>query len=838
MTPARNNAVQIVLNPQNFVTAKPTGGGGGETDFYQGQDEAFSYHKHRILDELDRIQSTLKASKWGSTDYLRIKLKPDAWAKSHRPTGKLFHPAVCQSVGADAIGQPIFEVTPSTIAAVIQSVNTAEEKTRIKKDPETGEESPNPSKARSEVGAIEKLELFDASDKQKFSAKFAVDWFQQSGAAPCYVVDLFTLPFSEQESADFPSGRRELLETFVAGLNSLGIGVATARSRLAGGRQHYYLLIKVLSSGDSSVGSIYESADKAWTRLPVDYDPGKHNDLLRFLSGHPLVRKIHLPPIVRQHLQRGTVKTEKKFALPVKKAGVRYPKIGVVDGGVSEVLASWVMGRDGLLADSHRELGHGTFIAGLLVAGRSCGNINEVARELDGCEIYDVDLFPDPNQKGLFDKYHPHGFDDFLDALDSAIATAKAKHSVRIFNLSINVLLEVESDKYSVFAELLDGIAQKHDAIIVVSAGNLDHAKERNPWPSKKDEVLPYLASLVARGSTDKILQPAESVYSVTVAAINPPGMAAHPVGAPTTYSRKGPGMDVGVKPEFAHYSGAGPELLNHHGLYSIDAVGNVTTSMGTSFAAPLVAKTLAMLESRIAGYVPRETLIAMMVHYARLPQALAGKDLHDFARHFVGFGIPSSSDDMLFTNDHAITMVFSSSIGHGQWLEFLFNWPQSLTEGGSCRVAADMTLVYRPFIDARYAAEFLRVNLDASLLQHDGTGEWKGEMRQLFTGKADNDHVNEKELITHGLKWWPIKHYTRLSTKGIGKTSDWKLRVQALLRDSEEYPIQGVPFTVILTIRDPDSEKPIFQEMKQWLTANGVICGDITAGVQVRARS
>jgi len=147
------------------------------------------------------------------------------------------------------------------------------------------------------------------------------------------------------------------------------------------------------------------------------------------------------------------------------------------------------------------------------------------------------------------------------------------------------------------------------------------------------------------------------------------------------------------------------------------------------------------------------------------------------------------------------------------------------------------MTLVYRPFIDPRFAAEFLRVNLDASLLQYHGRKDWSGELKQLFTGKSDNDHVSEKELIAHGLKWWPIKHYRRESTKFVGKSSDWKLRVQSLLRDGEGFPEDGVPFTVILTVRDPDGKRPIFQEMKQWLTANGVQCGDITAGIQLRAR-
>ena len=79
--------------------------------------------------------------------------------------------------------------------------------------------------------------------------------------------------------------------------------------------------------------------------------------------------------------------------LPKPGRSGEWPKVGVVDGGVSEVLKPWVIGREDLIAPQHLALGHRTFIAGLLVAGRAAGNPDEVAREPDGCLIYDVCIF-------------------------------------------------------------------------------------------------------------------------------------------------------------------------------------------------------------------------------------------------------------------------------------------------------------------------------------------------------------------------------------------------------------------------------------------------------------
>lgn len=835
MNPARNNAVQIVLNSQDFVSNQPRPPGGGRKDFFEGDDQAFVAHKRKISGRLERIQSALASSPWGGTEYLRVKLRPEAWAKSHRPTGRLFSPKVCQSVGADAIGEPIFEVTEQSLVAALDGVRRSEDVLSYRTD-KKGKRVPKPTAARSETGAIEDLALVRASDKQRFSAEDAEAWFKEKGAAPFYVVDLFALPRDAAEAARYPAGRKRLLDTFEAGLNEFA-GIAVRRSRLAGGRGHQYLFVKLVSGQNRVLDAdIYAEADKAWSSLPVERDLGRHAVLLKFLSQHPLVRRIHLPPIVRQHLQSAPAPMDRAIELPKPGRNGRWPKIGVVDGGVASVLQPWKIGGEQLIAPEHQSLGHGTFIAGLLVAGRAAGNTDEVARELDGCLIYDINIFPDSSNPHAFEQYHPNGFYDFLIALDSAVESAKAQQGVRVFNLSINVVLEVDTDKYSVFAELLDGIAQKHDVIIVVSAGNLEPRKMRTPWPREKDAVLKYL---VKRPTFDRILQPGESVCAMTVTAVNPPGLAQHPTGAPTIYTRRGPGMDVGVKPDFTHYSGASADLVNGHGLYSIDENGRVVTNMGTSFAAPLVAKTLASLESQIAGYVPRETLVALMVHHARTPEALDARDLRDVARHFVGFGIPSGSREMLATPDSAITMVFNGSIGAGQWLEFPFNWPQCLVNPtGGCAVDVDMTLVYRPFIDPAFAAEFIRVNLNARLMQHDAEkGTWHGELKQLFAGKSDEPHPTERDLIAHGLKWWPIKHFVGRGKKSVGNSSSWRLRVEALVRNGEPFPQDGVPFSVVLTIRDPDGQRPVFREMRQFLTAHRVNCGDITAGVQIRTR-
>jgi hypothetical protein len=61
---------------------------------------------------------------------------------------------------------------------------------------------------------------------------------------------------------------------------------------------------------------------------------------------------------------------------------------------------------------------------------------------------------------------------------------------------------------------------------------------------------------------------------------------------APARYSRRGPGLQVGIKPDLAHYGGCGP--LNDDdptGLKSADSNGQTVHVCGTSYAAPLIAR-------------------------------------------------------------------------------------------------------------------------------------------------------------------------------------------------------------------------------------------------------
>ena len=390
------------------------------------------------------------------------------------------------------------------------------------------------------------------------------------------------------------------------------------------------------------------------------------------------------------------------------------------------------------------------------------------------------------------------------------------------------------STGYSWAAQILDKIAEENDVIFTISAGNTHPHSRRIEWPSDHFDALKALVS----SRNDTIKKPAESSRNVSVSALNPPNLDGIVPYALSNYSCRGPGIKIGLKPDLAHIGGSGtPHPTSGHGLLSIDVTGKITDGCGTSYAAPNVSKTLACIDHAIEGHVSRETLLALTIHHAVLPQHLMDKKIKSIAKHLVGFGIPKGSDEILNGNPNAITLVFANRIIRGHKMSFKFSWPSSLVKNGKCIGYAKLTIVSTPPFDYVYGSEFIRINVDAALRQMQNDGKYKGRLKPIYTPDNKDLSQREKDQIEHAFKWSPVKVYENTFPSGIGPTTDWTLDVEYLERDGASLPLIGVPFTVILTISDPNKEKPVFNDMRQMLQALGVQAVDIKTAARIVPR-
>jgi len=800
-----NNPVQIVLNAQDYVQIAEVNAGGSNKDFYAGRDEAFSAHKRELAQQIAQLEPPPGVQ--GSLQYACVELEDSGWAKSHRPSRTLFQSAKMRTLGGNDLGTFVVELAPGDIRELTNKVQNAEDQTRWVTNPRTNKREAKPSRLRSEVGAIRKVRLYGPEDRRKFTLDQALEWLSDPRTGGVYYVETFV---GKPRRKIFPTADRQqlahaLLENFRTGLERLNIAVeiSTFDTHWTPGTLY---VIKIAVAPTTAEGR------------------AAHKALIEYLDRHSAVRSILLPPVVQSSTLGGEDGELADVPRPLDDA--KYPVVGIIDTGISTYapLTAWSAGGVEFLDSEEQDRSHGTFIAGLVSAG---GNLNhgEIFQEVP-CKYFDLGLHPTTD----YDSYYPRGFLDFLEQLDIELVFAK-EAGVRVFNMSLSVTLPVEDANYSLFAHALDQIADKHNVLFVLPAGNLEPARLRDEWPDDPDACLKMLAEYRHQGK-DRIYQPADSLRSVVVGALNPP--TAEGKLCPSRYTRRGPGPSLGAKPDLAHVGGRADA---ESGLLSLTPAGRVVSSCGTSFAAPLVAKTLAVLDRAIAGGAPLEMLAALAVHSAEIPSPLKHRKLSRISKDFVGAGSPKPAASTLLLADSEITLVFSGTLKRGAELAFSFAWPASLvTAEGSCRGRAKLTLVYRPPIDREYGAEFVLVNVDAWLRQAVVDRE-TGEVSYTNRLKHDTDYGIEKERIEHGAKWWPVKRFERTFTKGVGASSQWRLVLESLCRSEYAMDDDGVAFCAVLTISDPTGEEQIFNEVRQQLQANGVNVADIQIALSPQLR-
>ncbi len=830
--------IQIILNPENYEEVREAGGGGGRKDFFAGRDAQFRAHRTALIEQIETISGVLSAQAQGDVGFVKVTLRREAWAKSHRPVASLFREDRTPVVGGGDLGVMLIEARPGALRQVAVEIAQAETVTRMRFNEKKQKDEPAPSARKSETGAIDRIELYGPADRRGFSVDEAVAWLSNPLTGGAYYVELFDTPPPRSEWDRLDPGLRRLAESFVAGFNALERGLSVEMLPNSRSKQPI-LSVRLDDSIDQPVLRLSDVAlsERRRDLAPFSADVARHARLLAFLDIHPLVRRIELPGIV---VRAAGPRSETPRArptdasIPLRDSRRTHPKLGIIDGGISEALSDWVIDRWDVLADEDVDLAHGTFIGGLAAVGAAL-NGSDICPEADGAELVDVAVFPNERKPGAFASYYPEGLPQFFDEMEAAVSDARGRHGVRVFNMSLNIMQPAAPDRYSQHAVRLDQIAESNNAVVFISAGNIQPQDLRAEWPVDTNAALANLAT----ARNDGLLTPAESSRNVAVAALNPPGHSGCLPFAPTRFSRRGPGLRAGVKPDLAHVGGAHaqhPQL--GHGLFSILPDGTIVDGCGTSYASPLAAKTAAVLDHLIEGEVSRETLIGLLVHHAEMPAPLQAKALAPVARHMVGFGMPPSADRILETGDHSITLVFASRIKRDQQISFRFAWPASLVgPGGKCRGRAKITLVSTPRLDARFGSEFVRVNINATLQQEQANGGWKGRLEPLYLPSKREAPAIEAELIEHDLKWNPVKVLAKSFPQGVGPSSNWRLFVDYLTRAGEVMPEEGVPFTAIVTISDPEAEQPVFNDMRQNLQAVGTQIADIRTAARITPR-
>ena len=420
---------------------------------------------------------------------------------------------------------------------------------------------------------------------------------------------------------------------------------------------------------------------------------------------------------------------------------------------------------------------------------------------------------------------------EFLQTLETALKT----HSNRfkVWNLSLGTNEVCSLDEFSALAEQLDNLQEKYQVSFVVSAGNYD-----------TPPLLDYPRSPV-QASAGRITSPADSVLGITVGSVCHVAYGREGTGRPSAFSRNGAGPNYVIKPDLVHFGGScSTDLARKDGVRSIAGTGS-GEDLGTSFATPLVSRTLAQIYHQITPSPSPVLARALLTHSARDPRT--GGRVPDGEENYLGFGRPAPTPVCLDCTPFSSTLVFEDALRPGFYLEWDdFPYPPGLRRGGRYYGEIWMTIAFAPARGSRWGSEYCETHIDASFgVYYNKKSRSDGGVSERFRGLVPPEHKNKGELyetfqVQELRKWAPVRTYYG----NLGETGErgnrWRSTVRLLTRHGiDKGSLRSQPFALVLTIADPSRGIPVYDQMAQ-IVHNRFQAQNLSlrVGAQVRARA
>ena len=756
--------VRVVQPSRDFLHKDERKRGSG-SKFFIKDERQFRLHQESLVSELSSIETDLEKTfvKYPSVpSVLKAKLIEDAWAKSHRPND-IFDIYTCPIIGTDNMGELLVSTTKTGLNKL---------KSRIK--------VPTSKSQKANITTLKDISEYDKNDK--LLGLSVQELMEKSKKGQKIKVILF-------DHRD-PEINNNIKEQFLSWIKEQNLN-AKDISNMPG-----LSIWRILDANEAQI---------------------------KEMLSNPSIRTVSFFPSFRIILQKDLISSQKIKEFPVPEENMEYPKVAVVDTGISTnnpFLAPWIIDRIPLVPEPYQNNKHGSFVAGLLVMGTQL-NGKGICPDEEPIQLVDVQMLPDPKKDTLHE-------DILIERLRSCTSEVTAKHNVRIWNMSAGFIEKAEDERFSSMGVFLDKLQDENNIIFTLPSGNYEGLNQRS-WPPQ-----PSIKNL------DKLQIPADSVRAITVGALackeKPDSIVK--IDQPASYSCRGPGPTYIMKPEIVQYSGNltmdnGQMDYFNQGILSFDERGNIVEGIGTSYSCPLGARTMAILQQKVVESTSNNMIKALMIHTSVIPKGL-GK--LDEVFPYVGFGKPVDVNSMLNCSESEVTLMFEQEIYQGHNLIYPFAWPKSLiNKEGKCRGRVRITLVAGVPLDyGNNGSEYIRANLEvalqAGIKEKNGKIKYSGQLDE-YPNNKDLKNYYEKERIKHGFKWKPIKRY-EADLKDI-KADDWRLKVSILLRSGVKLGTKPVKFALVFSLIDPEGVAPVYNEVILGLRNRNVI----TNPIQLRAR-
>ena len=484
--------------------------------------------------------------------------------------------------------------------------------------------------------------------------------------------------------------------------------------------------------------------DVTWLVTPEQYS--------KLASAAPYLISMHVSNLV--DLQPitgiGPDKNTQPFSIPKP---TNEPIIGVIDTMFdieSAYFSDWVEFHCEIHQGDLNEQDsyHGTAVSSILVDGPALNPVLD-----DGCGRFRVRHFGVAR----------HGKNSTTQIMRKIQLIVESNKDIKVWNLSLGSMLEIDPNFISPEAALLDAIQFENDVLFVVSGTN-----NNNPLKSYP-----------------RIGAPADSLNSVVV------NSATFDM-RPANYSRNGLVLSFFNKPDVSAFGGD-----EQDGIVIYSTTGRQKIS-GTSFAAPWVTRKLAYLIYIMK--FPREVAKAIVL------DAAAGWKQNPYDKNLIGFGIvPIHIKDILETPDDEIKFVIHDISEAYETYAYTIPVPKNKEK---FPYVAKATLCYFPECSRQQGVDYTNTELDI----HFGRLNKKGKVKSIdnnVQGESEFVKLYEPDARRLYRKWDNVKHISEgvkdraLPKKQLNEHSDmWGISIKMKER-LNTHSGKGIRFGVVVTLKE-----------------------------------
>jgi hypothetical protein len=422
-------------------------------------------------------------------------------------------------------------------------------------------------------------------------------------------------------------------------------------------------LKQVLKKGErlSRIGT--EFSGRTWIQallfpLSIEHLAGS---LQAIASIHPPLLAVTCAPVEADDDNKQANPTARRLANSFSPK--QLPCVAVLDTGIpaEHVLLGDFRrgGTSGEGASSETQDGHGSFVASQVIFGDvECDDQGEPLLDEAKCSVYDANVSNGPGSI-------------LPDAIDSAIdRVSNAAPDVRVFNMSVDSKQPLDFYQGSMRETWLRRIADldnrifANDLIVVVAAGNSGRGDVPQPAYPNHYEDERWRLRAWSRAFNAMTCGGTSERFALDAVANEP--------GAPSPFSRLGPGFAKSFKPDFCAHAGNSREDYEQVpgdglGVWGCDEMGGWSDRSATSFAAPLLAReaarTLQYLKTKCQPDARPFGVLVKAVMALRAERSPLSAPLRKLADYASGYG-SVRLEDIEAAVDERATFIWQGIIG------------------------------------------------------------------------------------------------------------------------------------------------------------------------------